>query len=117
MMRHRHAALTAVLLVACFTLGAAQCGPDSDLPYPDGTTECPTGGGGDGGGGDGGGPPGGAPGGSTPAFTPGTGEVDAESCPILEGTCGKAGDKSYVSRDLAYDKTTGKLSGTITTNQ
>ena len=114
MMRHRHAALTAVLLVACFTLGAAQCGPESDLPYPEGTTECPT----DGGGGDGGGPPGGgAPGGNMPASQSGTGEVDAESCPILEGTCGKAGDMSYVSRDLAYDKTTGKLSGTITTNQ
>jgi hypothetical protein len=52
-----------------------------------------------------------------PASQSGTGEVDAESCPILEGTCGKAGDMSYVSRDLAYDKTTGKLSGTITTNQ
>jgi len=109
-MRHGRAALKAVLLVACVTLAAAQCGPNQDMPYPEGTTECPTGGGGGGGGGD-------ASGGGMPAFTRLTGQEDADSCGVLEGSCGNAGQSPYVSRSLAYDKATGKLIGTITTNQ
>jgi hypothetical protein len=45
-----------------------------------------------------------------------TGSVAATTCPTGITSCAKDGTSAYISRSLTYSTTTGKFSGTITTN-
>ena len=119
-------ALRGLLLVACCTCAAAQCGPDQNGAYVFGTTVCPTraadgegppgpgsgsGSGEDGGGG--GDPPGGDGGGEgAPVYKHLSGEENSTSCTGgTSATCSKTGGDTYVERSLTYDSATGKMSG------
>lgn len=45
-----------------------------------------------------------------------SGQASSTACTVTSGTCANDGSSNYITRSLAYDGSTGKFTGTLTTN-